>query len=77
MKAGGPARRVAILGSTGSIGRQALEVVEALEGKITLNPCLIRAGACPLDQTCPVHDTWAEEPVGTHPQKTFVDVHDG
>lgn len=37
-----------------------LEVVEALEGKITLNPCLIRAGACPLDQTCPVHDTWAE-----------------
>ncbi len=37
-----------------------LEVVEALEGTITLNPCLIRAGVCPLDKTCPVHDTWAE-----------------
>jgi Rrf2 family protein len=37
-----------------------LDVVEALEGRIMLNPCLIHAGACPLDETCPVHDTWAQ-----------------
>jgi len=37
-----------------------LEVVEALEGTITLNRCLVHAGACPLDSTCPVHDTWAQ-----------------
>jgi len=37
-----------------------LEVVEALEGTIVLNRCLLHPGACPMDNTCPVHDAWAE-----------------
>jgi Rrf2 family protein len=36
-----------------------LEVIEALEGPIRLNRCLIQPGACPRDQDCPVHDVWA------------------
>ncbi|MDR7590006.1 MAG: 1-deoxy-D-xylulose-5-phosphate reductoisomerase, partial [Armatimonadota bacterium] len=48
MKAGGPARRVAILGSTGSIGRQALEVVEALAGRARVVALAARRDAAAL-----------------------------
>lgn len=34
-------------------------VVEAVEGPIVLNICLLRSGECPRDQTCPVHSVWA------------------
>ncbi|HLC19193.1 MAG TPA: Rrf2 family transcriptional regulator [Thermodesulfobacteriota bacterium] len=37
-----------------------LEIIEALEGPIFLNDCLIREGQCPQDKVCPVHDTWKE-----------------
>ncbi len=37
-----------------------LDVVEAVEGPVTLNRCLIRQGACSRDQTCPIHPFWAE-----------------
>jgi Rrf2 family protein len=37
-----------------------LDVVEALEGAIRLNRCLIQPTACPRVQNCPVHDVWAE-----------------
>ncbi len=37
-----------------------LEVIEAVEGPIYLNDCLIRAGYCPRDRECPVHDVWKE-----------------
>jgi Rrf2 family protein len=33
-------------------------IVEAVEGPIMLNTCLIRAGECPRDRTCPAHLTW-------------------
>jgi DNA-binding IscR family transcriptional regulator len=37
-----------------------LQVIEALEGPIRLNRCLIQPGACPRDERCPVHDTWVQ-----------------
>ena len=37
-----------------------LDVIEAVEGPIFLNDCLIHEGYCPNDNVCPVHDTWKE-----------------
>lgn len=34
-------------------------VIEAVEGPIFLNRCLIRPGHCPRDRFCPVHPVWA------------------
>lgn len=45
-----------------------LEVIEALEGPVFLNVCLIREGYCNRATTCPVHDVWGEA------QKGFLDV---
>jgi Rrf2 family protein len=33
-------------------------VVEAIEGPIRMNRCLIRPGECPLDRRCMVHPIW-------------------
>lgn len=44
-----------------------LEIIEAVEGPIFLNDCLIHEGYCPRDKTCPVHDVWREA------QKRFLD----
>ena len=35
------------------------EVLEAMEGPLALNRCLVRRGECPRDQSCPVHRFWA------------------
>jgi len=35
------------------------QVIEAVEGPIYLNRCLIRGGLCPRDRLCPVHPVWA------------------
>ena len=35
------------------------QVIEAVEGPIYLNRCLIRPGVCPRDSFCPVHPVWA------------------
>jgi len=37
-----------------------LEIVEAVEGPLTLNRCLLRGVKCELEPECPVHDVWAE-----------------
>lgn len=37
-----------------------LEVIEALDGPVRLNRCLIEPGACPRDEFCPVHHIWAK-----------------
>jgi Rrf2 family protein len=37
-----------------------LHVIEALDGPIRLNRCLIEPGACPRDKHCPVHGIWAQ-----------------
>jgi len=37
-----------------------LQVIEALEGPIRLNRCLIQPQACPRNGWCPVHDVLAQ-----------------
>jgi Rrf2 family protein len=37
-----------------------LQVIEALEGPVHLNRCLIEPEACPQNGHCPVHDVWAK-----------------
>ena len=37
-----------------------LHVIEALEGPIRLNRCLIEPDACPQNGHCPVHAIWAK-----------------
>jgi Rrf2 family protein len=37
-----------------------LEVVEALEGPIRLNRCVIRPDDCPRNEHCPVHHVWRQ-----------------
>ena len=44
-----------------------VEVIEAVEGPIFLNDCLIQKGYCPQDEVCPVHDVWQET------QRKFLD----
>lgn len=36
------------------------ETIEAVEGPIFLNVCLIRKGECHRDEICPVHPVWRE-----------------
>ena len=37
-----------------------LEVIEAMEGPVHLNDCMIHPGFCERDKTCPMHDLWCE-----------------
>jgi Rrf2 family protein len=37
-----------------------LQVVEAVDGPIVLNHCLLRQGACDRDSHCAAHDVWSE-----------------
>jgi Rrf2 family protein len=37
-----------------------LQVIEALEGPIRLNRCVIEPSACPRNHNCPVHHIWAQ-----------------
>jgi Rrf2 family protein len=37
-----------------------LHVIEALEGPIRLNRCVIQPDACPRNGHCPVHGVWAK-----------------
>lgn len=48
-----------------SLGRSAgqitvKDVVEAVEGPIHLNICLLGPGECDLEKTCPLHKVWRE-----------------
>ena len=36
-----------------------LEVVEAAEGPITLDECVLRGGPCDWSAACPVHEAWS------------------
>ena len=36
------------------------EVIEALEGPIALNRCLLRKGECREEKGCPLHQVWEE-----------------
>jgi Rrf2 family transcriptional regulator, iron-sulfur cluster assembly transcription factor len=37
-----------------------LDVVQAMEGRILLNRCLLRKRECPRDVRCPVHRIWIQ-----------------
>ena len=37
-----------------------LQVVEAVDGPIMLNHCLLRQGACERDAHCAAHEVWSE-----------------
>ena len=37
-----------------------LHVIEALDGPVQLNRCVIEPRACPRDNHCPVHHIWAK-----------------
>lgn len=37
-----------------------LDILEAVEGPIALNRCLLRGVTCELQDHCAVHDVWAE-----------------
>jgi Rrf2 family protein len=37
-----------------------LNVIEALEGPLQLNRCVIEPDSCPRNHFCPVHDVWAK-----------------
>lgn len=37
-----------------------LDVIEAVEGRVFLNKCLIAQGTCHLDLTCAVHTVWCD-----------------
>lgn len=54
-----------------------LEVVEAVDGPVRLNPCLLRPGTCPRDTYCAVHPVWARltnELRGWLTEVTFADL---
>ncbi len=36
------------------------EVIEAIDGEISLNRCVLNADACPSTGVCPVHEVWCE-----------------
>ena len=37
-----------------------LDVVEAVDGEIFLNDCVLRPGSCSMNQGCSVHQVWLE-----------------
>lgn len=37
-----------------------LDVIEAIEGSVSLNRCLIRKGLCSRDDVCQIHPFWVE-----------------
>lgn len=41
-----------------------LQIVEAIDGPICLNTCLLRPRECPRDLTCPAHGFWAQLQAG-------------
>jgi Rrf2 family transcriptional regulator, iron-sulfur cluster assembly transcription factor len=37
-----------------------LDIVEAVDGPILVNSCILGEGTCSRDETCPVHPVWKE-----------------
>lgn len=48
-----------------------LEVVEALEGPLALNQCVVEASICPLVPACNIHEAWvhARDVIRSHLQQ--------
>src|SRR5512147_2407523 len=53
------------------------DVIEAIEGPVTLNICLVGEGECARDHFCPVHSVWEsaqEKMLGILSQANFGDL---
>ncbi|HUN65164.1 MAG TPA: Rrf2 family transcriptional regulator [Bacteroidota bacterium] len=54
-----------------------LDVIEAVEGKLSLNRCLIHSDFCHRERSCPVHGVWCEAQSALKQilrQKTFAEL---
>jgi DNA-binding IscR family transcriptional regulator len=36
------------------------QIIEAMDGPIALNTCLILPGECPRESICPIHEVWVK-----------------
>lgn len=54
-----------------------LQIIEAVDGPIYINRCLIGPGECDQDQTCPAHELWVQaqgELLGLLANKSLADL---
>ncbi|MEW6233592.1 MAG: Rrf2 family transcriptional regulator [Chloroflexota bacterium] len=54
-----------------------LQIIEAVDGPIYINRCLIRPGECDRDRTCPAHELWVQaqgELLGLLANKSLADL---
>ncbi len=54
-----------------------LQIIEAVDGPIYINRCLIRRGECDRDRTCPAHELWVQaqgELLGLLANKSLADL---
>lgn len=49
-------------------------IIEAIEGPIVLNACLLRPGECPRDAYCPAHQVWSHIQRVLHAEMDAVDL---
>jgi Rrf2 family protein len=54
----GPAGGIALSRPPGEINMR--QIIEAMDGPIALNACLILPGECPRQSICPVHEIWVK-----------------
>ncbi|MCX5995614.1 MAG: Rrf2 family transcriptional regulator [Chloroflexi bacterium] len=54
----GPAGGIALSRPPGEINMR--QIIEAMDGPIALNTCLLLPGECPRESICPVHEIWVK-----------------
>jgi Rrf2 family protein len=54
----GPAGGIALSRPPGDINMR--QIIEAMDGPIALNACLILPGECPRESICPIHEIWVK-----------------
>jgi len=52
----GPAGGIALSRSPSKINMR--QIIEAMDGPIALNNCLLTPGECPRESICPIHEIW-------------------
>ena len=54
----GPAGGIALSRPSDQINMR--QIIEAMDGPIALNTCLLLPGECPRESICPVHEIWVK-----------------
>lgn len=54
----GPSGGIALSRPPGEINMR--QIIEAMDGPIALNTCLILPGECPRESICPIHEIWVK-----------------